>query len=60
MNDFSDPGTTILTVAIAAGWVAVAALVLQLFLKGLGRLVEGFSEKQSIKNPSGRDGKGFS
>ena len=60
MNDFSDPGTTILTVAIAAGWVAVAALVLQLFLKGLRRLVEGFSEKQSIKNSSGRDGKGFS
>ena len=60
MNDFSDPGTTILTVAIAAGWVAVAALVLQLFLKGLRRLVEGFSEKQSKQNPSERDGKGFS
>ena len=46
MDIVNGPGATMLTIAIAAGWVAVGALLLRVLLAGVKSIVAKFQTKE--------------
>ncbi len=54
------PGAILLTIAIAAGWVAVAALILRYLFKGIKLFAERFQgEEEQSPTPINKDSQGF-